>query len=71
MPTYLDNGCYIVKLAYARQLAGGKLPGNGREKLVVHQGTHWWLGRTQHMGRTVWVIRASRWHLDGDGNAVL
>jgi len=68
--TYLDNGFYMVSRADAIRLGEGELPAHGHEKLVKHDGKHWWLGRTQHQGRLVWAIRETAWRLK-DGQAVL
>ena len=55
-------------LERARELAGGKLPKHGNEKLVAVEcprgETHAWLKRTQHNGRQVWCLMPTNWTID-------
>ncbi len=59
---HIDNGFYRISEDNARSLAG-KLPDHGAERLVVHKGQHYWLGRTTVGGKLVWSIRTTRWRL--------
>lgn len=68
---YLDNGFYTISEADARKVCGGKLPRPGHEKLVPHEGKHWWVARTPHFGKMLWSIREAKgWKLDSNGNMV-
>lgn len=49
----------------------GKLPAYGRERLVEHEGRHYWLCRLTFGDRRGWALRdAGNWKLI-DGKAVL
>lgn len=64
---YLDNGFYILSGKKASKLCGGKLPKHGYEKLIEHEGAHYWIARTRHNGKWVWSIRDSHgWELVKD-----
>lgn len=68
---YLDSGFWVIPATVARGLCAGKLPRLGYEKLVVHEGRHFWIARTVSCGETVWSMRDSGgWTLE-DGKAVL
>lgn len=64
------KGFFIISAKAARKLDGGHLPDHGNESLVVHDGQHYWMGRTMHNGKQCWSLRATEWHLE-NGNAVL
>ena len=68
--TPIDNGFLQISQQDALELAGGKLPKHGMEKLVTYGGKHYWLARTPVGGRLVWSIRETSWTLD-KGRAVL
>lgn len=56
-----------VSEAEARRLNNGRLPRDGHEALVWHDGRHWWLARR----REGWTVRdAGKWRLV-NGEAVL
>jgi len=60
--TPIDNGFLLISASDARKLGNG-LPGPGRERLVAHDGQHYWLARTLHQGQQHWSIRATKWRL--------
>jgi len=67
----IDNGFLLISAADAKKLTiDGTLPGPGRERLIEHEGQHYWLARTRHNSKMRWSIRATRWRLVG-GQAVL
>lgn len=66
----IDHGFMEISEADAKKLAGGKLPAHGRERLVVHEGQHYWLARTDNWGKLVWSVRKTNWRLV-NGVAVL
>lgn len=69
--TPLSHGFHEISEADAKKLNNGRLPRQGFEALVLHEGKHWWLARTIEGGKVVWSIRdAGRWRLV-DGQAVL
>lgn len=69
---YIDNGFYEISEQLAKRLCGGDLPQYGHEKLVAHNGKHYWLTLTKNWRlKSVWSVRdAGSWRLV-DGQAVL
>lgn len=69
----LSHGHYAVSEAIASKLCGGVLPKHGNEKLVAHQGDHYWVTRSPQHGSEkgwVWTIRKTDWVLE-NGRAIL
>jgi len=61
--TYLDNGFYLITRATALALGGGTLPPVGKERLVVHEGQHYWMMRVRNKGKTEWAVHETSWRL--------
>lgn len=59
----IDNGFLLISKADAKRLNAGKLPKDGYESLVFHEGKHYWLARTRYDGKQRWSIRHTKWHL--------
>lgn len=63
----IDSGFFRISTKMAKMLAGGELPGVGRERLVTVNDVHYWLARTivrKHNGQKlnddrhmVWSVR--------------
>ena len=68
--TPIDHGFMRISRADALKLGNGTLPDHGRERLVVHEGQHYWLTRTPVYNEMVWSVRKTDWRLV-NGVAVL
>lgn len=52
----IDNNHYIISGKLAGQLAGGKFPRPGNEKLVTYEGKNYWLKKLPYQGKPVWML---------------
>ncbi len=57
----IDNGFMLISEADAKKLSGEQLPKAGHEKLVFHEGQHYWLARTRFNEEMRWSIRETLW----------
>ncbi len=68
---HLDHGFWVIPTMVASKLCAGVLPRLGHEKLVLHEGRHYWIARTVHLGESVWTMRDSGGWVLENGIAVL